>query len=109
MDSSSERVEIIAPEISLLITRAEITRVGFDFRKYNKTWTMGVCLQLYAGSKPVTTLTLGSDCAEDDPDYVNFSDEMRRRFNGILALIKKSANISIERMQPMLEGEIDES
>ena len=88
----AEKVKIVAPEISLLITRAEVHSISYS-KTYSVDWELDVGIKLCAGHKVVTSMSLSSGADEDNVRHIYCSSEMRRRLNGVLELIKKNANM----------------
>ena len=91
----SNEQEVNAPEIHLLITRAEIRQVNL--------WEDRIQVQiaLMCNSKELTTVTLdnGSWMEKDNPKWINYTEAMRVHKDSLFKLAKKHANISLERLQ----------
>jgi hypothetical protein len=100
---------VIAPQLNLLITRAEVNRIEFNkcsWRAENQ-WIYSVSVMLFAGSQNVTSLTLSSDVEFDSIKYIEFDDETRKSLNNILTVISRNANISLARISRQIKEPVE--
>jgi hypothetical protein len=94
--------------LSLLITNAEIKSVSITETNIRAE------VALMIGSKELTSVNLYSYGAEDSPNYLPYTEEMKDIYERLIKLVQKKAIISLDRFQNSLtkgaqDGETSET
>ena len=94
-------VKVLKEEIHLLITKAEVGSISFQ-RDYKGLPYLVVEISLKVGEKSLTNMYLNSNHAKDSPNYIHYAPELEDIRIRLLEIVQRQANISLERIQPML-------